>query len=467
MFYVSTRGLAKKRSFVEVLTAGLAEDGGLYVPESLPHFSTAQLAEMASFSYEELAHKIIFPFVEGEISAADLQKIIADAYASFHHKAVAPLLQLSAHEYALELFHGPTLAFKDFALQVLGRLLDLVLQRENKRAIIVGATSGDTGSAAIMGCKNSKNVQMFILHPKGLVSEVQRRQMTSVADKNVFNIALEGNFDTCQDLVKRLFLEPPAGVDNANLVAVNSINWTRIMVQTVYYFYAALRLGAPARAVSFAIPTGNFGDAYAGFMAKKMGLPIAQLIIATNENDILYRFLKTKKYARADMRVTLAPSMDIQVASNFERLIWDVLEKNGEKVANLMQNFKQTGELSLPESAYLQVASLFLAERSDDETICATMNKIYDETGVVIDPHTATAIYAARKTGGDLQNPMVILATAHPAKFPAAARGAKIPDVALPGFLRNLHELPERYITLPADYQALAYYISTNYVRFD
>ncbi|MFT5704037.1 MAG: threonine synthase, partial [Rickettsiales bacterium] len=351
MRYISTRQQGNSLGFEEILLQGLAPDGGLYVPEFLPQFSLAEIKEMAKLNYQDLTYKIIHPFIGGEIPDAELKNIIEKSYKTFSHKAIAPLKQVSSNEYLLELFHGPTLAFKDFALQMLGNILDYFLTRSGKKVVIVGATSGDTGSAAIMGCKACDNAEIFILHPYKRVSDVQRKQMTTVIEKNVHNIAVKGNFDDCQAFVKKMFMLQSSGEDflkGKKIVAVNSINWARIMSQIVYYFYAGIRLGASEnQPVSFSVPTGNFGDIYAGYLAKKMGLPIKKLIVATNSNDILARFINDNDYSRKELLETLSPSMNIQVSSNFERLLFDAYKNEGQpkELAKLMKAFENDGKL--------------------------------------------------------------------------------------------------------------------------
>ncbi len=338
--YISTRGAAPELSFDEAVLAGLAVDGGLYVPSEIPTLSTSEIASMQTLTYPELAFMVMSRFTGESIAPEIFEGIVAESYKQFRHQAVAPLKQLDTHTHLLELFHGPTLAFKDFALQFLGRLLDHILEKRGQKVTVIGATSGDTGSAAIAGCQGRKNMDIFILHPKGRVSEVQRRQMTTVLDRNVHNIALEGTFDDCQDIVKTLFTDA-AFRTRHHLTAVNSINWARILAQIVYYFYAALQLGAPGKTVSFSVPTGNFGDIYAGYIAKRMGLPIDQLIIATNRNDILARCVATGTYGIERVYPTLSPSMDIQVSSNFERLLFDLHGRDGVAMQKMMAQFRR------------------------------------------------------------------------------------------------------------------------------
>ena len=342
MKYISTRGLAPALSFEEVVLTGLAPDGGLYVPETLPTFSQEEIASWAGLSYQDMAFKIMQPFVAGALSDEEFKQLIAEAYSTFRHAAIAPLVQTGHNEWILELFQGPTLAFKDFALQFLGHLLDHLLKKRNQKVVVMGATSGDTGSAAIEGCRRCDNIDIFILHPYQRVSNVQRRQMTTVIAPNVHNIALEGNFDDCQNMVKASFGDQSFLPEGRQLVAVNSINWARIMAQIVYYFYAGLALGAPARPISFSVPTGNFGDIFAGYLAKRMGLPIEQLVIATNSNDILHRCLSSNDHSKNQLEHTLSPSMDIMVSSNFERMLFDLYERDGSQIQQLMDEFKSS-----------------------------------------------------------------------------------------------------------------------------
>lgn len=451
MKYISTRGQAPALNFEQVLLTGLAPDGGLYVPEQLPHYSREEIASWAGLSYTELAYRIIQPFVADCIPAADLRAIIDDTYVDFRHPAVAPLVQLGHNEWLLELFQGPTLAFKDFALQMLGRLLDYVLERRHQKVVIMGATSGDTGSAAIQGCKRCKNIDIFILHPHQRVSEVQRRQMTTVLGDNIHNIAVEGNFDDCQAMVKASFGAQGFLPEGRQLVAVNSINWARIMAQIVYYFYAALALGAPQRAVSFSVPTGNFGDIYAGYLAKQMGLPIEQLVVATNENDILHRFLSSNRYSRNPLRHTLSPSMDIVISSNFERLLFDCFDRDGAALAQLMDDFNK-GDVAIPESAFNKVRALFDSAAVDDAATVATIRDVWENNEYLLDPHSAIGVEAARMRRRDRTTPMITLATAHPAKFPDAVMQAGYPSAPpLPHHMADLFEREERCTVLPND----------------
>jgi threonine synthase len=457
--YISTRGTAPALSFEDVLLTGLAPDGGLYVPETLPHFSIEEIASWRGLPYSELAFKVMYPFVEGEIPEAEFKSMVQETYAVFGHKAVAPLVQLDSNEWVMELFRGPTLAFKDFALQLLGRLLDFVLKRRNEHVVILGATSGDTGSAAIEGCKHCDNVDIFILHPHKRVSDVQRKQMTTVQGDNVFNIAIEGNFDDCQHMVKDSFADQ-SFLKGTRLVAVNSINWARIMAQIVYYFSASLALGGPHKSVSFSVPTGNFGDIFAGYLARNMGLPINQLIVATNKNDILHRFISQNKYQQEPLEHTLSPSMDIMVSSNFERLMFDLYGRNGEALAAQMKSWK-TESGSIDSYRWKKARELFDSLSLNDDETCAVIKQVFDETEYLLDPHTAIGVGAARKCRRDQAIPMVTLATAHPVKFPEAVEKSGVGiSPELPIHMRDLFDRPEKYEVLVNDINKVHDYIA-------
>ncbi|HAB54993.1 MAG TPA: threonine synthase, partial [Cellvibrionales bacterium] len=419
MKYISTRGNAPELNFEQVLLTGLATDGGLYVPASLPEFSADQISSWAGLAYHELAFEIVSPFVGDCIPDDDLRAILAETYKDFAHPAIAPLIQLDRNEWILELFQGPTLAFKDFALQLLGRLLDYFLKKRNQRVVIMGATSGDTGSAAIEGCRRCDNIDIFILHPHNRVSDVQRRQMTTVLEDNVYNIAIEGNFDDCQDIVKASFRDQSFLPDGMQLVAVNSINWARIMAQIVYYFYAGLSLGSPAKTMAFSVPTGNFGDIFAGYLAKKMGLPISQLVIATNKNNVLHRVMTDSVYSRTALHQTLSPSMDISVSSNFERLLFDLYNRDGDCIRNMMEAFNSES-IELNDDAMASARELFSSASIDDAATCDIISKTFNDIGYMLDPHSATGVGAGRLCNRNIEQPMVVLATAHPAKFPDA-----------------------------------------------
>jgi threonine synthase len=463
MDYISTRGQAPKLKFADVLLAGLASDGGLYVPETLPTFSREEIASWAGLSYAELAFRLIEPFVDDCVNSADLKRMIDATYAEFNHIAVAPLQELGSNEWVLELFHGPTLAFKDFALQLLGRLMDHVLSERGERLVIMGATSGDTGSAAIEGCRHSNHLDIFILHPYNRVSEVQRRQMTTIQADNVFNIALEGNFDDCQQMVKDSFADQRF-LDGLKLGAVNSINWARIMAQIVYYFSAALALGGPLRPVSFSVPTGNFGDIFAGYLARQMGLPIEQLVVATNRNDILHRVISGNDMSKGELVHTLSPSMDIMVSSNFERLLFDIYDRDGAEISRLMARFKHE-PVQLEPARWQKVRALFDSYAVDDTTTCAVIRAVHAETGYLLDPHTAIGLKAARECWRDRSVPMITLATAHPVKFPQPVVEAGLEAPRLPPHLADLFEREERFDVLPNDLSVVQQYIADNVHR--
>jgi threonine synthase len=454
--YISTRGQAPALPFDEVLLTGLARDGGLYVPDSWPHFSAAEIEALAGLSYGALAARVTWPFVYGTMERDAFFALMEDAYAGFDHKAVAPLKQLGPQAWVMELFHGPTLSFKDYALQVLGRLLDQILRKRGQRVTIVGATSGDTGSAAIDAVKGRAAIDIFMLHPKGRVSDVQRRQMTTVDAPNVFNIAVEGNFDDCQDLVKACFNDLVFR-DRLSLTAVNSINFARIMAQIAYYFWAAVALGAPERRLGFAVPTGNFGNVYSGYAARAMGLPIEHFHVGSNRNDILTRFFASGTMKIEGVAPSLSPSMDIQVSSNFERLLFDLYDRQGTAVAESMANFRKTGSFAVGANALAAARKLFSGYRLDDRETLAAMAAIRRERGEIADPHSAIGISGALLASADM--PVVALATAHPAKFPDAVRQAIGVAPALPPALADLAARPERCAELPNDIAALKDYM--------
>ncbi len=461
MKYESTRGGCPQQNFEQVLLTGLAPDGGLYVPTELPHFSLGEIASWRELSYPELAMKVIAPFIGDEIPTQDLREIIEQSYAAFNHPDIAALESLGNEEYVLELFHGPTLAFKDFALQVLGRLLNYVLSKRDQRVVILGATSGDTGSAALEGCRHSDRVDIFILHPHNRVSDVQRKQMTTVTGNNVFNLAVEGNFDDCQRIVKAAFADQSFLAEDRQLVAVNSINWARILMQIVYYFSAALRLGGPERKVSFSVPTGNFGDIYAGYLAKRMGLPIDQLVVATNKNDILHRFIAHNDYSVSELAKTYSPSMDILVSSNFERFLFDVFDGDGAAVADLMTKFGKDIR-SVPNERWQRVSAIFDSAAVDDETTCEVIASVKAQTGMLLDPHSAIGVEAARRCRRDDSVPMVTLATAHPAKFGDAITAAGLASPELPEHLSDLFEREENFSVVANDLNAVTDYVKTH-----
>lgn len=456
MRYHSTRGSAPVLGFRDVTLAGLASDGGLYVPEHWPTLTPEQIAAMRGLSYAETAVQVMLPFVGDDLSEAELRALCEQAYGRFAHAAVTPLVQLDAQHWLLELFHGPTLAFKDVALQLLGLLFEKFLTGSDAPLTIVGATSGDTGSAAIDAVAGRHGVDIFMLHPKGRVSEVQRRQMTTVLAPNVHNIAIEGSFDDAQALVKAMFNDA-AFSGRFRLSAVNSINWARLMAQVVYYFYAAVRLGAPERAVAFSVPTGNFGDVFAGYVAARMGLPVAKLIVATNVNDILHRALSTGDYSTGIVTPTAAPSMDIQVSSNFERLLADLA---GGSVAEQMRGFETSKAMRLTNAQQQGAAALFASDRIDADAMNAALRWAYAEAGQVLDPHSAIGLAAARRAGLAADVPVVTLATAHPAKFADAVERATGMRPPMPARLGDLHDRQERYDVLLATFEAVTAYIA-------
>lgn len=458
MRYISTRGQAPALSFEEVVLTGLASDGGLYVPEQVPQFSRDELAAMAGLSYAEIAFRVMQPFVNGEIDDDTFRGLVRDAYATFSHDAVVPLNQLDANHFLLEMFHGPTLAFKDIALQLLGRILDHFLAKRGERAVIMGATSGDTGSAAIEGCRHCDNLDIFILHPHNRVSEIQRRQMTTVQADNVFNIAIEGNFDDAQAMLKASFADQ-SFLKGTRLVAVNSINWARIMAQIVYYVAAGVALGAPHRQISFCVPSANFGNVFAGYMAYRMGLPVKQFIIATNANDILHRTLADNDFSKQALKATLAPSMDIVVSSNFERLLFEAYERDGAAVAALLERF-QSEPAALAEAPLAKLRELFASYSVDDATILDVIREAHQRTKELLDPHTATGYRAAERVRADAATPMITLATAHPAKFAEAVVEAGFPGVPLPAHMDGLLEREEHYTVLPAELAAVQQFVA-------
>ncbi|WP_108817861.1 threonine synthase [Pseudovibrio sp. Alg231-02] len=460
MRYVSTRGDAPELNFSEVLLTGLARDGGLYLPKEFPQLSTEEISGFAGKPYSEVALKVIAPFVGDSIPHGDLKKMIDEAYASFSHKAVTPLIQTAPNTYVLELFHGPTLAFKDVAMQLLGRLMDYVLAQKGARATIVGATSGDTGGAAIEAFRGRERTDVFILFPEGRVSPVQQRQMTTSKEDNIHALAVEGNFDDCQGILKDLFNDFSFR-ERVGLSGVNSINWARIVAQVVYYFTSAVSLGAPHRKVSFTVPTGNFGDVFAGYVAAQMGLPIEKLVIATNTNDILARTLDTGRYEMRGVVATTAPSMDIQVSSNFERLLFAANGEDSATVKAQMDSLKQSGGFTLSEKALGFIKEKFSAGRASEEETAQTITDTLKESGYLLDPHTAVAIHVS-KEHNDGVTPMIVLSTAHPAKFPAAVESASGIHPDLPAHLADLMEREEKFSVLPADAQEIAKFVEGN-----
>jgi threonine synthase len=458
VLYVSTRGEAPTLGFADAMLAGLARDGGLYVPAAWPRLDAGVIAAFAGRPYAEVAVEIIRPFVGDAIREDDLARMTREAYGKFRHPAVAPLAQLGMSDFLLELFHGPTLAFKDLAMQLLGQLMDEVLATRGERTTIVVATSGDTGGAAIEAFRGRKRTDLFVLFPHGRISDVQRRMMTTVEDDNVHALAIEGTFDDCQAIVKGMFAHQ-AFRDQVRLSGVNSINWARIVAQVVYYFTAAVALGSPHRKVAFTVPTGNFGDIYAGYVALCMGLPVDRLTVATNVNDILARTIATGTFELREVVPTSSPSMDIQVASNFERLLFDVHGRDGRAVRALMASLAQSRRFVLSAHALSQVRAVFSANRTDEEETAATIRTMLRETGHLIDPHTAVGVAVAEKEIRDPSIPMVVLSTAHPAKFPDAVEAASGVRPALPDWLADLDRRPEQATTLPIDQIAVERHI--------
>jgi len=452
MNYISTRGQAPVLGFGEAMMTGLARDGGLYVPESVPVFSTQEIAALAGLPYEELAFRVMKPFLGGFFADDEFRGLLARAYAGFGHAAKAPLKQLGPNHFLMELFHGPTLAFKDFAMQIIGQMMQAALAKTGERITIVGATSGDTGSAAIEAFRGLANVDVFILFPHGRVSEVQRRQMTTPSEANVHALAMDGDFDDCQARLKDMFNDF-AFRDGVRLAGVNSINWARVLAQVVYYFHAGLALGAPHRKISFTVPTGNFGDIFAGHIAKRMGLPIDRLVIATNQNDILDRAMRGGEYRTTGVVPSISPSMDIQVSSNFERALFDALRRQGGAVQALMDGLKQGGGFAIPEPALAALRAEFDSGRASEEETSATIARVLAQSGELLCPHSAIGVKVAEEHVG--LAPMVTLATAHPAKFPDAVEKASGIRPALPPRMADLFQRPERVTRVPNDLAAL------------
>jgi len=460
MRYVSTRGEAPSLDFVDAMLAGLARDGGLYVPERWPTFDKTTIESFAGKPYAEVAVEVIRPFVGDGITQGELARMTREAYGNFHHPAVAPLTELNPNLFVLELFHGPTLAFKDLAMQLVARLMDHVLHQRGERTTIAVATSGDTGGAAIEAFRGRSQTDVVVLFPQGRISDVQQRMMTTPQDVNVHAVAIEGTFDDCQALVKAMF-NHHAFRDRVRLSGVNSINWARIVAQTVYYFTAAVALGAPHRRVAFTVPTGNFGDVYAGYVAFRMGLPIDRLVVATNVNDILVRTFATGAYEIRDVIATTSPSMDIQVSSNFERLLFDACGRDTHAVRALMGSLAQSRRFTVSAHALKELRALFTADRADEEESAAQIRTWMREANYCVDPHTAVALAVAEKETRDPAVPMVVLSTAHPAKFPEAVKAACGFVPALPDRLADLTERKERVTVLPADQSAVERHITS------
>jgi threonine synthase len=459
MLYVSTRGAAPAISFNDALLAGLARDGGLYVPERWPELSRETIAGFRGKSYAEVAFEVIRPFVAGSFKESELARMIGEAYATFDHADVAPLVEIGPGEYLCELFHGPTLAFKDVAMQLLARLMDHVLTERDQRVTIVGATSGDTGVAAVVAFRGRDRADVIILFPHGRVSDVQRRMMTTATEANIHTVAIDGTFDDCQAIVKALFNDH-AFRDRVRMSGINSINWARIVAQAVYYFTAAVALGAPERKLRFAVPTGNFGDIFAGYVATKMGLPVERLIVATNVNDILARTLATGAYEPHGVVATASPAMDIQVSSNFERLLFEAYGRNPLAVRGLMEELAGSKRFALSTDALAEIRKTFAADRADEAETVVAIKAVHAEKGYVLDPHSAVGVAVARKLRHEGASPTVMLATAHPAKFPDAVEAAIGVRPALPARLADLLERPERIARLPANAEAVARFVT-------
>ena len=460
MRYVSTRGVAPILDFEAATLAGLASDGGLYVPESWPRFSEAEIAAMAGLPYVEVAVRVCQRFTAGCLDETALRQIFTAAYGRFAHAAVAPLKQLDHRHFLLELFHGPTLAFKDVALQALGLVFERFLAQSGQHITVIGATSGDTGSAAIDALAGRSGVEVYMLHPDGRVSEVQRRQMTTVLDSNIHNLAIDGNFDDAQAIVKAMFNDA-AFAARFPLAAVNSINWARLLFQVVYYFTSALSLGAPHRAVSYAVPTGNFGDVFAGYVAAQMGLPIERLVVATNRNDILHRALTSGDYSAGTVAPTDAPSMDIQVSSNFERLLFELWGRDGAATERLMRRFRAERRAEISAARLARLRAGFAAGRCSDEETLATIGDIWRRTGEILDPHSAVAVHVAARASHARGAPMVALACAHPAKFPDAVEKATGVRPPLPPRLADLHTRKERVSVLANDLATVEAFVAS------
>ena len=460
MQYISTRGSAPVLTFEQAMMTGLARDGGLYVPDHVPTLSPAQIAAMAGQSYEDIAFAVMRPFIGDTFTDAEFRTLIARAYQGFGHTARAPLVQLGPNHFLLELFHGPTLAFKDFAMQLIGQMFQAALTRSGERITIVGATSGDTGSAAIEAFRGLKNVDVFILYPHGRVSEVQRRQMSTPTESNVHALAMDGDFDDCQAVLKDMFNDFDFR-DGVRLAGVNSINWGRVLAQVVYFFSAAVSLGAPHRRVSFTVPTGNFGDIFAGYIAKQMGLPIDQLIVATNQNDILHRTLQSGDHVKQGVAPSISPSMDIQVSSNFERALFDACGRDGKVIAAQMDELKTKGGFSISQGAFAMLQSSFASGRCSENQTRAMIAQTLAETGALLCPHSAVGVHVARQFLSDAvthpsgATPMITLATAHPAKFPDAVQAATGIRPPLPSRMADLYDRPERLTRVPNDLAAL------------
>ena len=460
MHYISTRGKAEALTFEDAMLTGLARDGGLYVPESIPTMSQADIAALAGLPYEEIAFRVMRPFIGDAFTDAQFEEIIAKSYAVFGHDARAPMVQLGPNHFLLELFHGPTLAFKDFAMQLIGQMFQKALARRQDRVTIVGSTSGDTGSAAIEAFRGLEAVDVFILYPHGRVSEVQRRQMTTPVEANVHALALDGDFDACQARVKDMFNDFTFR-DSVKLAGVNSINWARVLAQVVYYFSSAVALGAPGRPVSFTVPTGNFGDVFAGYIARRMGLPIKRLVVATNQNDILHRCLSGQGYRKGETIPSISPSMDIQVSSNFERALFDAYDRDGAAVAQLMEELKSGGGFDVSQGALQALQEIYGSGRVSEEETSTAISSWLADSGELLCPHSAVGVKIAEDQR-EVGTPMITLATAHPAKFPTAVEAATGVHPPLPPRMSDLYERSERVTRIANDLAALQDHVRKN-----
>ncbi len=447
MRFISTRGISESCTFEDAVLTGLAPDGGLYVPEELPYFSVDTISSWSELSYEDLAVNIMYSFVETEISRKSLKEIVKKSYSGFRNSEIAPMLEFQNNSWILELFHGPTLAFKDFALQFLGNLLDHLVESRKEKLVVLGATSGDTGSAAIEGCQDCQNIDIFILHPHNRVSEVQRRQMTTIKKKNVHNIAINGNFDDCQSIVKRAFSNQSFLKGEYRLIAVNSINFARILAQIVYYFWSYLRVGCPRDGIVYSVPTGNFGDVFAGYLALKMGLPVKKLLVATNSNDILHRCINNNDHSPKKVDVSLAPSMDIMISSNFERLLFDAYARDANLIRDMMSRVS-TAPMVLTNHALSSIRENFWSYRSSDDEIIEMIKAYFKDFNYMLDPHTAIGMSASLEYGKSCDCPIVTLATAHPSKFPEISNQTLLERPELPTNLRFILKNTEYFSIL-------------------
>ena len=461
MLYKSTRGNSPEVPFSQVLLGGLAPDGGLYMPEKFPQFTKEEINSWSDLEFHQLASNILFPFVDGEIDKVTFSKLVEEAYETFDSDNVVELKEISGNRWVLELFHGPTLAFKDVAMQLLGSLLNHFAQERGEKIVVLGATSGDTGAAAISACSRHENVEVYILYPHGKVTDFQRKQMTTTQSENVFPMAIETDFDGCQDIVKQMFLDDDLKNKKVRFIAANSINWARCMTQSVYFFWTYLRLNQLQDELTFSIPSGNFGHAYAGWTAKEMGLPIKRLLIATNTNDVLHKAFSLNNYEKSEVIQTLAPSMDISVASNFERLLYNLYDNNSSMLAAAMSAFPEQS-ISIPKDKQDLISNFFKSHKSDDEEILEQIGKTYDAIGYMLDPHTATGVKAGNHLSPD-DEPVVVMGTAHPAKFSEAIEKAVVGyNSEIPIKLQEAFKQEEIFNLLPKDYSKIKDFILKN-----